>query len=219
MPRTARLYLVGHPHHITQRGINRDSIFFDVEDYSFMLDSLKTGIEKSSSDLWAYCLMPNHFHLLVVPRIEEGMGKLLHYATFRYAQYFNKKYNRTGRLWQNRYYSSIVDFEEYLWAAVRYIETNPVRCGLVKTPDEWRWSSARFHIIGESRDMTLPTEWIPQSLKENYRNYLLEQADDNMIRKAVISGRPLGSDEFIRKLETILNRPIKSRPRGRPCKK
>lgn len=219
MPRTARLYLIGYPHHIVQRGVNREKVFLNEEDYSFMIECLKSGIEKSSTRLMAYCLMPNHFHLLAVPLSEDGLGRFLHHATFRYAQYFNKKYNRTGRLWQNRYYSSIIDAETYLWAVARYIETNPVRAGLVGNPEEWIWSSAGLHLRGIPDTLIENTDWLSESLRENYRSLIMETSDYLAIRKATISCKPLGSDKFIRKLENLFNRPLKPRPRGRPCKK
>ncbi len=94
--------------------------------------------------------MSNHLHLLLEPMDIEGLGRCLHGTTFRYAQYFNGKYNRTGRLWENRYFSTPVDKDAYLWAVVRYIEMNPVRAKMVRKAEDWKWSSARAHIAGNS---------------------------------------------------------------------
>jgi putative transposase len=219
MPRTARLYLLNYPHHVTQRGVNKEQIFFDDEDYHVMLKYLKEASEKTSTEIWAYCLMPNHIHLLLVPTIEEGLGRCLHHSTFRYAQYFNKRYERTGRLWQNRYYSSIVEAETYLWAVARYIETNPLRSGLVRSPDEWRWSSASFHLNGTPDELIKKaSDWLPEGFKERYREFLLDKADNTFIRKATLSCRPIGTEGFTSNLEALLNVSLKPRKRGRPRK-
>lgn len=218
MPRTARLYLIGYPHHITQRSVNKDRVFLEEEDYSFMLECLKNASERGMTDIMAYCLMPNHFHLLAIPKTEGALGRCLHHATFRYAQYFNKKYDRTGRLWQNRYYSTIVDAETYMWTVARYIETNPVRAGLVKSPDDWRWSSAGHHLKGIPDEILTRSDWLPESMKDSYKAFLLENSDNDMIRACTLSGRPIGSDSFISRLETLFNRPFRPRPRGRPRK-
>jgi putative transposase len=219
MPRRARLYLLNYPHHVTQRGVNKEQIFFDEEDYNFMLKYLKEASDKSSTEIWAYCLMPNHIHLLLVPKIEDGLGKCLHLSTFRYAQYFNKKYERIGRLWQNRYYSSIVEAETYLWAVARYIETNPLRSGLVKSPDEWRWSSASFHLNGaHDKLINKESDWLPESFKTRYREFLFDKADHTLIRKATQSCQPIGTEKFTSKLESLLNISLKPGKKGRPRK-
>lgn len=218
MPRLPRISLPGYPHHVTQRCINREQVFFDDRDYLFMLECLKIASEKNSSKIWVYCLMPNHFHLLIAPEAEDSLSKTLHHATFRYAQYFNKKYERTGRLWQNRYYSSIIDAENYLWAVARYIETNPVRAALVKNPEEWRWSSAAYHLNNAPDELVSDSGWLPESLKENYRNFLSQPQDNTIIRKCTLSGRPLGNDSFLNTLETILRISLRPRPKGRPRK-
>ena len=220
MPRSIRLYLLDYPHHVTQRGINKEQIFFDEEDYNMMLKYLKEASEKTSSEIWAYCLMPNHIHLLLVPKVEHGLGRCLHLSTFRYAQYFNKKYARTGRLWQNRYYSSIVEVETYLWAVARYIETNPLRSGLVKSPEEWRWSSASFHLNGTPDELIKETsDWLPEVLKARYREFLFDKADNTIIRKATQSCKPLGAESFISKLESLFNISLQPLKKGRPHKK
>ena len=108
MPGIARVVAPNYPHHIARRGTNKTYIFLDDEDRRYFLQSLKDYADRTGTKIWAYCLMGNHFHLRLVPREEQCLGKCLHVATFRYAQHFNKKYERTRRLWQNRYFSYIV---------------------------------------------------------------------------------------------------------------
>ena len=127
MPRTSRAVAVGYPHHVTQRGNNRQPIFFDDQDRLTYLDTFQHYALKFHLDVWAYCLMPNHFHLLVVPQNEESLASGVGLANQVYTRYINRKYFRSGRLWQNRFFSCIVGTEEYLWAVTRYVENNPVK--------------------------------------------------------------------------------------------
>ncbi|MBU4321428.1 MAG: transposase [Thermodesulfovibrionales bacterium] len=218
MPRIARVIALDYPHHVTQRGTNRSEIFLDDKDRLFMLERLKSSAEKTLTEIWAYCLMDNHLHLLLVPRSKGGLGRCLHSATFRYAQYFNKKYERSGRLWQNRYFSCPVDKEVYLWAVVRYIENNPVRSGISKNAADWKWSSASAHVEGVyDRFLTYP-DWLDESERENYSKFLKEYSDDGEVRKATTTGRPLGSEGFVETIAMKLNRMLKPKPGGRPQK-
>ena len=128
MPRIARVCAEGHPHHITQRGNNKEKVFFDEEDRQFYLDVLQRYKDKYAMKILVYCLMGNHVHILAVPRNETSLAKGIGGTNLIYTQYINRKYKRSGRLWQNRFFSSVVEEEPYLWAVMRYIEQNPVRC-------------------------------------------------------------------------------------------
>ncbi len=163
--------------------------------------------------------MSNHFHLLITPDSSKGLSRCLHGVTFRDAQYFNRKYARSGRLWQNRYFSCPVDKDEYLWAAAKYIETNPVRAGIVKKPEDWRWSSAVQHIKGKTDSNIILHKWLREEEKKGYASFVLEGSEEEKIRKATSTGRPLCGDKFFDKLETILNRDLRPRKGGRPRKK
>lgn len=218
MPRIARIIALDYPHHVTQRGTNRLEIFLDDRDRLFMLECLKTLADKTLTKIWAYCLMDNHFHSLLVPRKEGGLGRCLHGATFRYAQYFNKRYERSGRLWQNRYFSCPIDKETYLWAVIRYIENNPVRTGIVENATDWKWSTAKAHVEGiYDKFLTYP-DWLDESERENYSKFLKESSDDKLIRRATTTGRPLGSEGFVETIEKKLNRILKPKKGGRPRK-
>ncbi len=217
MPRIARVVVPEYPRHITQRGNNKSDIFIDNNDHQYFLIFLGEWLEKTRADLWAYCLMSNHFHLLITPDNSDGLGKCLHGVTFRYAQYFNKKYGHCGRLWQNRYFSCPVDKDEYLWSAVKYIEMNPVRAKIVRKPEEWRWSSAQEHITGKTDNNIKLHKWLTDREREDYAKIVLESSMEEKIRKATSTGRPLCGEKFFDKLEEILKRDLKIKKAGRPC--
>lgn len=219
MPRIARIVAPTFPHHITQRGTNRTKIFLDDEDRGYFLQYLKDRATKTATRVWAYCLMDNHFHLLLAPEKEQSLGKCLHGVTFRYAQYFNQKYKRTGRLWQNRYFSCVVDRNVYLWAAVRYIERNPVRAKMTKKAEDWEWSSARSHINGAGTEIPGIHDWLDESERIEYRRFIKgEEGEIERIRKTTSTGRPLGDMKFVEGLEGLLGKVLKPQKSGRPRK-
>jgi putative transposase len=218
MPRIARVVVANYPHHITQRGTNRANIFHDDEDREYFLQNLNEFASKTGTKIWAYCLMDNHFHLLLEPDRNQSLGKCLHGATFRYAQYFNQKYDRSGRLWQNRYFSCPVDKEEYLWAVVRYIENNPVRAKIVDKAESWEWSSAKAHIMGEQKETLILHEWLNETERPEYRSFIKDDGMNDEIRKATATGRPLGSMSFIEMLEKMTGRQLRPKKGGRPKK-
>jgi len=218
MPRISRVVAPGHPHHVTQRGTNSTDIFLDDDDRTFFLSTLDQWRERTGTRVWAYCLMDNHFHLLLEPWDIAGLGKCLHGATFRYAQYFNGKYGRTGRLWENRYFSCPIDKDAYLWAVVRYIERNPVRAKMTRGAEDWRWSSARAHISGRPDRAINLFDWLDTSARSDYGRFLNENGNDDHIRKATSRGRPCGGAIFLEILERQLGRSLRPNKCGRPSK-
>jgi putative transposase len=221
MPRIARVCAAGYPHHITQRGNNKERAFFDDEDRRFYLDLLHRYKEKYEMKILAYCLMGNHVHVLVVPEKETSLARGIGGTNLLYTQYINRKYNRSGRLWQNRFFSSIVEEEPYLWAVMRYIEKNPVRANMVKRAEDYEWSSARAHILGIKDDLLSDENRFNEREIKSYREFLCEDDKEinGAIRRATSTGRPLGSEGFIKKLERILGRDIFPKKGGRPKKK
>src|SRR6185503_8599863 len=150
MPRLARLVVPDIPHHVTQRGNRRQPTFFSDEDYRLYLHLLGEWSRRAGTAVWAWCLMPNHVHLILVPSHEDGLRAALAEAHRRYTRRINAREDWRGHLWQSRFASFPMD-EDHLLACARYVELNPVRAGLVARPEHWRWSSARAH-LGLGRD-------------------------------------------------------------------
>lgn len=217
MPRIARILIENYPHHITQRGTNHSKIFLDNSDRRLFLANLKELSTRFSVKIWAYCLMQNHFHLLLVPSNSNGISKFIHGITFKYAQHFNRKYGRTGRLWENRFFSCPVDKDSYLWAVTRYIENNPVRAKLVANAEEWLWSSAGAH-INNKKDLILDAGWLTEKEIGDYISFCKEDIPCDKIRKSTSSGRPFGSAAFVEEIGKRINRNLKPRKAGRPRK-
>ena len=208
MPRNARAVAVDYPHHITQRGNNREPVFFDDHDRQSYLSYLKHYTEKFNVSVWAYCLMPNHVHLLAVPHQEGALALGIGRTNMVYTRYLNRKYLRSGRIWQNRFYSCIVESDAYLWAVARYIEINPVKAGLVASAAEYEWSSARFHLEGRTEPLLATSGWLHEDQRAEYGQFVLAKDDKiaDIIKQATRSGRPLCTSTGLTKLERRLGR-------------
>lgn len=210
MPRTSRAVALGYPHHITQRGNNRNKVFFDDADHVAYLDALTHYSQEYQLDIWAYCLMPNHIHILAVPHAPEGLARGIGMTHLRYSRYFSRRHFRSGHIWQNRFHSCIVDTDAYLWAVVRYIENNPVKAGLTKTALDYRWSSCHYH-LGEKDDAILKSStWLDRDARNDYRRFLSEE-DERMtkiISQATTSGRALCGADTLTKLGKELGRSL-----------
>lgn len=220
MPRIPRVCGINYPHHITQRGNNRETVFFNDEDRRFYLRTLSKYSHEWHIEIWAYCLMTNHVHILAVPRKEESLAKGMGSTNLVYTQYINRRYDRSGRLWQNRFFSTVIEKEPYLWEVARYIERNPVRVNVVKKAEDYPWSSARAHVL-EGKDGVLSGEnWLGKNEFGAYRDFLRKEDKKvgDFIRKATSTGRPLGRGEFIKGIGEMIGRDIFSKGVGRPKK-
>lgn len=220
MPRISRAIAIGYPHHVVQRGNNREDIFFAAQDRRQYLDLLVKFAEKWNVTILAYCLMSNHVHLLVRPKDEASLSKMMQGLTLCYTQYINRTRNRTGRLWESRYHSSIIDKETYLWAVARYIEQNPVRAGMAEHAEEYPYSSAKAHVKGTD-DGIVSEELFDKAQRADYKKMLRTGLDEEalaQVRRATRTGLPLGSESFIRRMGKLLERELSRRPRGRPKK-
>jgi putative transposase len=189
MSRAPRLVLPGFPHHVTQRGNDRQRTFFRDSDYSYYLALLRLGCRKSGTAVWAWCLMPNHVHLILVPSAGDGLRRALAPTHGCYAAEINRREGRCGHLWQGRFASVPMD-EAHLYACLRYVELNPVRAGLVRRPEDWRWSSARGH-LGLAPDPLADAEAV-QGRIDDWRAFLdagLDDEDRDKIRLAERKGR------------------------------
>jgi putative transposase len=214
MPRMARLVVPGYPHHVTQRGNRRQQTFFAEEDYVAYIELLNRLKGKAGVEIWAYCLMPNHVHLIVVPLRKESLAKLFGVAHHRYARRINAEHGWQGHLWQERFHSFVMD-EAYLRAAVRYVELNPVRARLCVQPEEWRWSSVRAHQL-EVPDELLTVAPMRARIPD-WRRYLSEGIPTELVdtlRRHTRTGRPAGDEKFITALEERTGRRLRPRKPG-----
>lgn len=221
MTRIARVIALGYPHHITQRGNNRATVFFDDEDRQTYLRLLANYAQKHKIQIWAYCLMSNHIHLLAVPETERSLSRGIGLTNQMYTQYLNRKLNQSGRIWQNRFFSCVVENNQYLWAVARYIERNPIKAGLAEYAEAYCWSSAKAHINGASDSLLVANSWLALEEQSGYAAFLHDEdkETDNAIRSATRTGRPLGSEGFIDMLEKQLQQSLKPRKPGRPRSK
>ncbi|MBO6560633.1 MAG: transposase [Nisaea sp.] len=220
MARLARVVVPGLPHHVTQRGNRRQTTFFTEADYAAYLEILADALPRAGVALWCYCLMPNHVHLILAPEAPDGLAAGLAETHQRYTRRVNLREGWRGYLWQGRFASFPLDYA-HLLAAARYVELNPVRARLAARPEDWRWSSARAHLGLTAPGMeTAADRILDGSLPEavgNWRQFLAgglaaEQAD--ALRRHERTGRPLGSDGFLKTLERCLGRVLAKRKPG-----
>ncbi|MGH2507960.1 MAG: transposase [Gammaproteobacteria bacterium] len=223
MPRLARSVYAEVPHHITQRGNRRENVFFTDRDRVTYLKWLGEYAAKHQVEILAYCLMSNHIHLVAAPALEAGLQRALKPLHMRYAQRINRAKHWKGHLWQGRFFSSALD-EDYLWAAIRYVERNPVRAKMVRKAENYPWSSAMAHcgLKEEDEVLTGKARWRKQFASIGNWSAWLAEGDDpaelEILRRNVESGLPCGSQRFIHKLEKLVGRKLEYRPRGRPKK-
>jgi putative transposase len=231
MARLARSVLLGYPHTVSQRASREQTVFEGDADYRCYLSWLRECAERYFLDIWAYCLMPNHSHFVCVPKTGDGLARTFNTLHMKYAQYFHKKKSLNGQLWRGRFLSCPLD-EPSVFEEVRFIETNPVRAGLAERAEDYLWSSARCHAIGEPDPVLIVGSETGPALNmlagvpmcreiPGWRSYLTAGADEAIVkrtRERLKTGRPAGDVEFVRKLEGIVGRKLGSMPRGRPRK-
>lgn len=227
MARLPRLVVPNQPHHVIQRGNDRQLIFRETADYLFFLDRLRDGSRQFKVAIHAYVLMPNHLHLLVTPSDEQGLSRMMQWIGRLYVPYFNHKYHRTGTLWQGRYRATVIDAERYLMLCSRYIELNPVRAGLAPSAGDYPWSSYQHH-VGIKSDPVITDHALYWSLgntpferEATYRSQVEHGLDEQEVRQlseATLKGWPLGSDQFKQALERQTQRRVRPSRRGRPIR-
>ncbi len=213
--RMARAVAPGMPHHVIQRGNRRQETFFSDEDYQAYLELMAEWCRKLQVEIWAYCLMPNHVHLVAVPGKKESLQLAIGEAHRRYTRRINFREEWRGHLWQGRFASFIMD-ERYLLACARYLELNPVRAGLVKKPQQWHWSSAGPHLKGQS-DILVKSGPLLKMVTKPWKNFLstnVQPGEIELLQKHERTGRPLGTDSFIEKMEHLLDRELKPKKPG-----
>jgi putative transposase len=216
MARMARAVAPGLPHYVTQRGNRRQQTFFNEEDYQSYLELMSEWCEARQVDIWAYCLMPNHIHLIALPKEKESLTLAIGEAHRRYTRRINFREGWRGHLWQGRFSSFIMD-ENHLIACTKYIEMNPVRAGLVERARDWPWSSAKAHIRGQD-DLLVKVKPLLDMTEKSWNKFLNEypeEAEIELLKKHERTGRPLGSQTFVKKIETLLGRFLQPQKAGR----
>jgi putative transposase len=217
MSRLARIVFPGFPHHVTQRGIRRMDIFRDYNDRRKFIELLAKFTSRCRLEIWAYCLMSNHLHLVVVPPDKDLFSAAMRDSLSDYARFFNAIYGYKGHLWQERFYSSVMG-PDYLWNAVRYVERNPLRAGMVYRAEDYPWSSAAFHCGLRMTDpLVSPNSPLLGGI-EDWSEWLRtsDDASDQLLRRNTKTGRPTtASKEFLQMLESRLGRRIIPLKKGR----
>ncbi len=219
MARHSRLVVPGIPHHVTQRGNRRLPVFFAEGDYQAYKALLAKSCAKAGTQVWAYCLMPNHVHLILIPSHEDGLRAALGETHRRYTSHVNAREGWRGHLWQSRFASFPMD-ERWLLACARYVELNPVRAGLVRRPEDWAWSSAAAHLTGTSDDLVRVAPLLERV--GDWATFLGGGASDEDsvkdIRAHERSGNALGSAGFLDQLKARLGKDVTPRRPGRPVR-
>ena len=217
MPRQARVVIPGAPHHVTQRGNRRQQTFFTDADYLAYLHLAAEAFGEAGVEVWAYCLMPNHVHLIAAPPEAGALAAAVGATHLRYTRQINARQRWTGYLWQGRFASFPMD-EDYLLACARYVGLNPVRAGLTARSLDWPWSSVRAHVEGRA-DPLLTPEPLRTRLGHGLARFFdldAEAEAQRKLRRAAVTGRPLGATAWVKALEQATGRPLVDPPRGRP---
>ncbi len=218
MARLARLVVAGLPHHVTQRGNRRQRTFLNDGDYAAYRELMADWCRDEGVEIWSYCLMPNHIHLIAVPKTKNALRRAVGEAHRRYTRRINFREKWRGYLWQGRFASFVMD-EPYLLAAARYVELNPVRAKLASEAEEWPWSSARAHLSGRDDPLTNVSPLL--AIVADWRGFLdsaLREEELRDLRAHARTGRPLGNPTFLEKLEATVGRVLRPQKGGRPSK-
>ena len=214
MARLARIVIPGLPHHVTQRGNGRAQTFFQPSDYRLYCDLLASSCAASGVEVWAWVLMPNHVHLVLVPEDGDGLRKALSQTHRRYAGIIHARERRTGHFWQGRFGAVVMD-EAHLVAALRYIAFNPVRARLVARPSQWAWSYVHAALSGADDGLTKIAPL--RDRISDFAAFLEQEAEEGLLkrlRQAETIGRPLGDQDFIERLEYMTGRSLMPQKRG-----
>jgi putative transposase len=227
MGRLPRSVADGPIYHALNRGNNRAAVFDTPADYALFLHALGQTRQRYPFRLFGYCLMPNHFHLLLQPDDGQNISRILQSLTFAHTWYFHKSQHTSGHVWQGRFKSPVIQDDDHLLTVLRYIEANPLRAGLVSDPAAYRWSSFAAHALGQADPLLSAapvwgrlgkTEAARQARWRAWVREPLTERELAAVRKAVTSGRPYGSPSWVDATAKRLGTNLASRPRGRPKK-
>jgi putative transposase len=225
MARQPRLTLPGYPHHVIQRGNNKQAIFATAADYSVWLDLLEENAKKFDVAIHSYVLMSNHFHLLATPQTADGLPKMMQAVGRSYVRYFNDAHGRSGTLWEGRYKSTLIETDRYLLACMAYIDLNPVRAGLVAQPQDYPWSS-HHHYLGVRIDRLITPHALywelgntPFAREAAYAELVqsgINPVQQAAITQATLNGWALGEADFLADLQKKTKRRVVKAAAGRP---
>lgn len=226
MARLPRLTVAGYPHHVIQRGNNRQPIVKTDADREVLLELIGENAKKHQVAINAYVLMDNHFHLLLTPETVEGVPLMMQAVGRRYVRHFNDLHQRSGTLWEGRYKSTLIQTDRYLLACMAYLDLNPVRAGMVSDPRQYNWSSHR-HFVGQTNDRRLtphPLVWslgnTPFAREAAYTEMVhagLSAEAQHAITRATLHGWALGDADFVETLQKQTTRRISEARAGRPA--
>ncbi|WP_462322681.1 transposase [Halochromatium sp.] len=227
MPRRARIVVAGYPMHVILRGIDRSAVFFEDHDRRFFLERLARAAEDESVAVHAYVLMGNHLHLLMTAAEAQGIAKVMKQVAQRYVQRLNRRYGRTGGLFEGRFRSSVIDADGYLLACMRYIELNPVRAAMVTAPGDYPWSSYRANALGEADPVVKPHALYAgladaaDARRAAYRRLFEDVLSEELltqVRDCTNGGFVLGPPQMEQQVAAMLGRPVSKGTPGRPRK-
>lgn len=229
MPRVGRVVLPNHPHHIVQRGHNKQVVFAEEADFLYYLRTLEEFKDLYGVKVYGFCLMTNHVHLILQPgESASGMGQLMKRLAGRQTRFVNQKESRTGTLWEGRYRSSPIQTESYLLTCCRYVELNPVRAGMTDDPADYPWSSYHRHAGLSDRFDWVDLDPCYQGLGASsetramrYKEFVhsaIPVGEWDLIREALQRGQLTGTQRFTLDVERLIGRRIEPRKQGRPRK-
>jgi putative transposase len=225
MARLPRLTVPGYPHHVIQRGNNRQAIFAGNSDYETLLAMFEEHARKLRVAVHAYVLMSNHFHLLATPETSDGIPQMMQAVGRRYVRYFNQGQSRTGTLWEGRYKSNLIQAERYLLACMAYMDLNPVRAGLVRAPGDYPWSSHLNYVGGQHSKLITPHPiyWelgnTPFSREAAYLELVhagVSEQERVTLTDSALRGWALGEPSYVADLQKRTERRVSKARAGRP---
>jgi len=218
MPRIHRYLADGYFYHVINRGNGKQKIFHKDQDFAVFIQIMKEAKKHFSIDICAYCLIPNHFHMVLMPNQPDHLSMWMHWLMSTHANRYRQHYKTTGHLWQGRFKSFIIQNDEHLITVLRYVEANPLRAGLVFSAKDWLWSSLRERI--DERTETIISD-LPFELSSDWIKFVdepLTEKELERIRQSVIRQSPFGTLEWQNEISKELKIECTLRPRGRPRK-
>jgi len=218
MPRTARAAVGGYCYHVINRGNGRAEVFHKAADFDAFARLLRAGVARTDMRLIGYCLMPNHFHLVLWPIKDGDLGEYMHWLLTTHVRRYHKHYHSSGHVWQGRFKAFPIEQDDHLLTVLRYVERNSLRADLVERAEQWRWSSLRWWLEpGQLRfldpgPVPRPANWV------ELVNQPASEAELESLRRSVQRGCPYGTDAWVKQTATALGLESTLRPRGRPAK-